>query len=305
MITAYVEVQFRTLRQKKPADFNATLSVGPHLTTIAKYLIEGDTGDPDGENGLDYSEFQVGSVRLTEPPDYGTRLTFETEIGTSSYSKWRTQTFPDDFVIPDDLRPEIREFIIDQTFEALDKWADARGYSAVTFYLERVNDILDARSLHDLLAGHLEAQFVLMNKALNGEITPEQLLEQSDTLALQLQNDLAEEQDDFPPEMVNLFTHLAFVHNPPIDNLPFSRPDDRHDVHVIAPKAPQDGVAYETFIQNGNISEVFVGSSFADIARLGAGDDVGYGGAGDDQLDGGTGRRQALWRLRQRHAHRV
>jgi hypothetical protein len=86
---ASARVAFVSLHQKQPSDWpniggdSPTLSIGSAPTSISKYSLEVGTGDP-GENptaeGFDYSEFQVVAVTLTQPSDYGSRLTLSDRV---------------------------------------------------------------------------------------------------------------------------------------------------------------------------------------------------------------------------------
>lgn len=286
----YAQLQFVALHQKAPSDINAALSIGSVATSYKKYTLEADAGDPDGSVGLDYAEFQFGSAQFTKPQDYGTSISYSTELGTSSRQKWALIAVSDDFVIPTNLSFYVPEGAMDAFMSSLADFASANGLSSLLFYLNKVNDILAARSLHDVVAEHLKSQMSLIDRALKGEISATQLVNQSDDLGVQFTHDLLIEAG-LPAAQAAIFTQIAFSKHEAVQ-VGFPQPDGTYDDGrrwAIVPDSTTDLINFK----DTGWRDVFIGGSLPDVIRMGTKTDfgygqydIGYGGGGDDILIG-------------------
>jgi hypothetical protein len=107
MRVLYIAIQFVRLHQRDPGySTNAFLSVGGFESSALRYSLEignGDPGQPAHFDTFDYAEFAVSAAVLSRPLDLGSMITYQTESGPFSVSKWHIAIVPDDFVVPDGL----------------------------------------------------------------------------------------------------------------------------------------------------------------------------------------------------------
>ncbi|VVT32931.1 calcium-binding protein [Rhizobium sp. EC-SD404] len=293
----YYEITHVALLQDRPPDWSninmaaPRLTIGNYETAVSKYQVQaGFWQNGQRESSFDYSEFALGRVTTSRPSDYETaKISYEREsldggMVNVTRQKWGVLSVPDFAVLPDEFRIDVPDHLMETTIEELKSYADTRGFAVLRLALERSEQILAAQSLHELIAGHLDQQFTLLDMALNGEISAQELMEASDLVAQEFLDDLVEE-GDLPESTADLIDLAFRVHE--YTGFGFSGPDGQVETDELRTIVP-DGFSGVMYVGDGK-DETLLGSRQADQIAMGAGNDIAYGRQGDDYIDGGAG----------------
>lgn len=289
MKTLYVQFELLTTHETKPSDWANIGASGPTLsfmgfsTSYSKYSLDNDA-TPVPYDNWNYPEWGFSSATFVRPADYGEGIRYARD-GTANlgyHSKYGLIQVPDDYQIPPEIRVDIAEEVIDGAFDAIRSLATNQGLTGVLYYLDRVDQILASRSLHDVVADQYKHQLGLMDQAMNGEISHEELLRQSTLAGQDFTRSLIQEAG-IPAEHAAIFTQISYARHEP-STAGYQYPSGYFDdgsVKILVP-----GMSFNA---SGSGAGVYLGSAVGDTAFLGWGSEVAFGGAGGDLIVAGEG----------------
>lgn len=295
----YYEIVYVGFHQDKPSDWPniggppPRVYIGQYETALGKYSLHPsfrtESGEPD--SSFDFTEYDIGWVTTSRPADFHTAMiAYQREdldggMQTAYRQKWGVITIYEDATIPDEFRINVADYVVDATIDGLKSYADNRGFSTLRSLLDQSEQIIAARSLYEVIRDHMDDQFTLLDKALDGEISPHELIAGSELAARGFTDDLIDEAG-LPPETAQLVDLAYRVHE--YTGLGFSGIDgqiETFELRSLVPDGYGNGVTY----QGGGIDEVFLGSRLSDQVVMGSQNDTVYGRQGNDYIDGGAG----------------
>src|SRR5262249_36688372 len=233
---------------------NPMLFIGSIPSGIRKYnTVQEDGNLNDGNPTADFLEYAITFATFVRPESFFSDL------------NWRSISVPDNFVIPDGIRNYVSENIIHASIDSLKGWAETNGYPTIKAFLDTAEQVIKIKSLHDVLAAHMRSQFDIIDKGLNGQISPQEMLQLSDAAASKLIQDLLVEAGAPQLAVDLLFKGLGYVWQEP-SFVGFLLPDGTFldpSRGIVIPQGT-GGLNYKG-------SGGFVGGAFADTIHMDTG----------------------------------
>jgi hypothetical protein len=297
-----------------PSDVNAHLSIGGTTLDTAKWTqwFSDLNGTPTVSPSWTYIQFTVEYASFVQPPGWNPQeqldYTYTADKSvTLQYSPWHLTFVPDSFDIPSVYTVDVPPEVVDLAEQSIKAILTYQGYS------NQVNvwtTLETSYNIYDKLHTFLVKEFDNLDQALKGNLTPEQLLANSDTLANELTVGLV----GWPAYLIAAAQRLGFEHTPPpasgmtyLDTTTGLRSDGSEIVFnpdsfgnmtiygLLSGSEVFQGGNGDDIMDLGSANNIALGVAGNDTITAGAGNDTLIGGRGNDSLEGGDGTNIAVY----------